>query len=163
MVKYARYTVLAILSLFLAGCGYDVVLQYERTPSVSYSLLMTTGDQQETSSALVQAFKDEGLEPVFLSDLGGVRSYSINHGSSRISFRLHYNPRFKRAIVGIHPARLVSYSKTRANEHERRKQSLLRIKNKLEKTNVFDEYIPTAAQGANGRSVGVPPKPEEDF
>jgi len=160
MMKYLQYAVLVTFSLFLVGCGF----KYKSSPSVAYRLMITTDNQKEASSTLIQAFKDEGLEPVPSSKFSGYESYFIYHKSSQITLILHYDPpHYKRARVSIHPSLLVSYSKTRASEHEKRKQALLRVKDKLEKTDIFDEHIPTAAQGRNGRSVGVPPKPEEDF
>ena len=158
MMKYVQYIVIATLSLFLVSCGF----KYELSPSVSYRLMITTDDHQKASSTLQQAFKDEGLEPVLLSEFSGYESYASYNKSSKIIFTLYYTPpHYKIVSIAIYPSKLISYSKTRQHEHEKRKQALIRIKDKLEKTDIFDEHIPTEAQGRNGRSVGVPPKPED--
>ena len=162
MVKYLQYVVLTLSSFLLAGCGYNVAARYELSPSVSYHLLVTTDNQQEASSTLLQAFKDEGLEPILAAKYSGVESYFISHSSSHISFTISYSSTSRNVVIRILPSRMLSRSNERENEHEKRKASLLRIKDRLEKSDVFDEYISTEAQGLSGKPTGIPPKPKEN-
>lgn len=159
MIKNLHYIVLAILTIFLAGCGYDTVLQYKTEASTSYRLKITSETPHQASSVIKQMFMEEGFNHNSSShyghlegssDYNHVESYAFYHSSGNITIQLLHHEDYKRAIVAIYPARLNSVSSKRRAQLKEHEEAILRIKSKLVQTNSFAEYIPTAAQGKNG-------------
>ena len=131
-----------ILTFFLASCGYDHFLQYGSKGAASYRITMADDPPHKPSSVLIAAFKDEGLEPMLYADFGNMnQGYHISDKSSQVNIRLYNRLGYGFAIIAIYPARLNSISSKRKAQFEERKAAIMRIKQVLEQTDSFDEYI----------------------
>ncbi|PHQ68418.1 MAG: hypothetical protein COB92_00340 [Robiginitomaculum sp.] len=130
-----------IMTLLLASCGYDSAFQFETVSSASFRLTIVSDTPEQASSAIKQAFIDEGLALTLFADHGIVESYYISHSSSQISITIYRRNDFRRVVVAIYPARLAPYSASRRKGLKEREQALLRIKQVLEQSDSFAEYV----------------------
>lgn len=154
-----------LITPLLTACGLDRALNYKTRSAASYSLEIADNSVSNAKTVFLSALKEENLDPVFISDIGGVELYLIEDESSRITItidktqeikaliensfiadgqdpKLLLGPDFASGIgsvwISIYPSRWTFFSKERKTKCEEKRAAILRTKTVLENSETFN-------------------------